>query len=190
MLAGMSSTNVSGMTTRELDLDGVDLFVLAGPTGAGKTTLLVDAMMLALYGTVPRYDDRRLVAPVIHQGANEGRVRLTFTVASRTFTATRVVRRTKAGATTKEARLEEVTGGGSTVLAGAADEVTAAVEGLIGLTFEQFCRSVVLPQGAFDRFLFAKPADRADLLVFDLDPGERADLVAPAASCTTPWLSW
>ena len=48
-----------------LDLAGVDLFALSGPTGAGKTTLLVDAMMLALYGTVPRYDDRRLVAPII-----------------------------------------------------------------------------------------------------------------------------
>jgi DNA repair protein SbcC/Rad50 len=78
-----------------LDLTGVDLFALSGPTGAGKTTLLVDGMMLALYGTIPRYDDRRLVAPAISQGANEGRVRLTFSVSGRTFTATRVVRRTK-----------------------------------------------------------------------------------------------
>lgn len=154
-----------------LDLDGVDLFVLSGPTGAGKTTLLVDAMTLALYGTVPRYDDRRLVAPVISQGANEGRVRFTFAVDGRTWAATRVVRRTKQGATTKEARLEDVTGGGSVVRAGTADEVTSAVGRLLGLSFDQFCRSVILPQGAFDRFLFAKPADRADLLVQLLDLG-------------------
>jgi DNA repair protein SbcC/Rad50 len=160
----------------ELDLAGVDLFVLSGPTGAGKTTLLIDAMALALYGTVPRYEDRRLVAPIISQGANEGRVRLTFGVGGRTFTATRVVRRTKQGATTKEARLEEVTGGGSTVHAGTADEVSAAVGGLLGLTFDQFCRSVVLPQGAFDRFLFAKPAERADLLIQLLDLGVHEEI--------------
>jgi DNA repair protein SbcC/Rad50 len=171
-----------------LDLTGVDLFALSGPTGAGKTTLLVDGMMLALYGTIPRYDDRRLVAPAISQGANEGRVRLTFSVAGRTFTATRVVRRTKqGGATTKEARLEEVTDGGSVVHAGNADEVTAAVGALLGLSFDQFCRSVVLPQGAFDRFLFAKPAERGDLLLQLLDlrlheeVGRRARLVATDA---------
>jgi DNA repair protein SbcC/Rad50 len=153
----------------EMDLTGVDLFALSGPTGAGKTTLLVDAMMLALYGTVPRYEDRRMVAPVITQGANEGRVRLTFSVGARTYTATRVVRRTKQGATTKEARLEEITGGGSVTRAGSADEVSEAVVSLLGLTFDQFCRSVVLPQGAFDRFLFAKPAERGDLLLQLLD---------------------
>ncbi|MEX1163140.1 MAG: SMC family ATPase [Nitriliruptor sp.] len=172
----------------ELDLAGVDLFALSGPTGAGKTTLLVDAMMLALYGTVPRYDDRRLVAPAITQGANEGRVRLTFSVGSRTFTATRVIRRTKQGATTKEARLEEITGGGSVVRAGSADEVSSEVERLLGLSFDQFCRSVVLPQGAFDRFLFAKPAERGDLLLQLLDlrlhdeVGRRARLTATAAA--------
>jgi DNA repair protein SbcC/Rad50 len=171
-----------------LDLTGVDLFALSGPTGAGKTTLLVDGMMLALYGTIPRYDDRRLVAPAISQGANEGRVRLTFSVGGRTFTATRVVRRTKqGGATTKEARLEEITDGGSVVHAGNADEVTAAVGSLLGLSFDQFCRSVVLPQGAFDRFLFAKPAERGDLLLQLLDlrlheeVGRRARLVATDA---------
>ncbi|MEX1177200.1 MAG: SMC family ATPase [Nitriliruptor sp.] len=171
-----------------LDLAGVDLFALSGPTGAGKTTLLVDAMMLALYGTIPRYDDRRLVAPAITQGANEGRVRLTFSVGERTFTATRVIRRTKQGATTKEARLEETTGGGSVVRAGSADEVSTAVESLLGLSFDQFCRSVVLPQGAFDRFLFARPAERGDLLLQLLDlrlhdeVGRRARLAATAAA--------
>ncbi|WP_052667052.1 AAA family ATPase [Nitriliruptor alkaliphilus] len=172
----------------ELDLAGVDLFALSGPTGAGKTTLMVDAMMLALYGTVPRYEDRRMVAPVITQGANEGRVRLTFSVGNRTFTATRVVRRTKQGATTKEARLEETTGGGSVVRAGSADEVSDAVASLLGLSFDQFCRSVVLPQGAFDRFLFAKPAERGDLLLQLLDlrlheeVGKRARVEATQAS--------
>lgn len=154
----------------DVGLADTDLFVLSGPTGAGKTTI-VESAVFALFGTVPRYDDRRLVAPVINQNRNEARVRLTFAVGDRTFQATRVVRRRDGGATTKEARLEEVTDGGHRTLAGTADELTEAVEDLLGLTFEQFTRSVVLPQGAFDRFLFAKPSDRADLLVQLLDLG-------------------
>jgi DNA repair protein SbcC/Rad50 len=153
-----------------VDLTDTDLFVLSGATGSGKTTI-VEAVVFACYGSVPRYDDRRLVAPVINQGRNEARVRVTFTADGRTYQATRVVRRTKQGATTKEARLEDVTDGGARTLAGNADELTVAVTDLVGLSFEQFTRSVVLPQGAFDRFLFARPAERADLLVQLLDLG-------------------
>jgi DNA repair protein SbcC/Rad50 len=167
-----------------VDLADTDLFVLSGPTGSGKTTV-IEAAVFALYGSVPRYDDRRLVAPVINQGRNEARVRLTFTVAGRTFQATRVVRRTKQGATTKEARLEDVTDGSTVTLAGNADELTTAVGRLIGLSFEQFTRSVVLPQGAFDRFLFAKPADRADLLVQLLDLGVYEDVGKRARALAT-----
>src|SRR4051812_49562624 len=48
----------------EVDLDAAGrdgLFLLWGPTGAGKTTLL-DAVVFALYGTVPgaRGEERRL----------------------------------------------------------------------------------------------------------------------------------
>jgi DNA repair protein SbcC/Rad50 len=170
--------------TAHVDLTETDLFVLSGATGSGKTTI-VESAVFALYGSVPRYDDRRLVAPVINQSRNEARVRLTFAVSGRTYQATRVVRRTKQGATTKEARLEDVTDGGLRTIAGNADELTAAVGGLVGLTFEQFTRSVVLPQGAFDRFLFAKPADRADLLVQLLDLGVYEDVGKRARSLAT-----
>jgi exonuclease SbcC len=50
--------------TAEVDFDEVGrdgLFLLWGPTGAGKTTLL-DAVVFALYGTVPgaRGEEKRL----------------------------------------------------------------------------------------------------------------------------------
>ncbi len=51
------------------------------------------------------------------------------------------------------------------MLAGTADEVTAAVTDLLGLTFEHFITCVSLPQGQFARFLHDKPASRQDLLV-------------------------
>ena len=151
-----------------LDFTDVDLFVLSGPTGAGKSSI-IDAMTFALYGSVPRYDNKNLVAPVISQGQLEARVQLDFTVGDDHYRAIRVVRRTKAGATTKEARLERVTPADTVTLAGTADELTAAVESLLGLTFDHFTTCVVLPQGAFQAFMHAKPKERQDLLIELLD---------------------
>jgi exonuclease SbcC len=163
-------------TPTVVDFASADLFALVGPTGAGKTSI-IDAITFALYGSVPRLDDRRAVAPVVSQNLNEARVRLDFTVDGEQHTAVRVVRATKSGgATTKEARLQR----GDEVLAGAADEVTAAVTELLGLTFEHFTTCVSLPQGQFARFLHDKPRSRQDLLVRLLDLG-LYDRVASAA---------
>jgi exonuclease SbcC len=139
---------------------GCDLFAFTGPTGAGKSSL-IDAMLFALYGSVPRHD-LKTVAPLIAQGELQARVRLDFRVGDATYTAVRVVSRVKdGGATTKEARLERNGSG----LAGNARELNAAVEKLLGLDFNQFTTCVVLPQGEFARFLHEKPADRQELLV-------------------------
>ena len=125
-------------------------------------------MVFALYGSVPRYGDRRLVAPAISQGAAEARVRLDFTVDDRTYVAVRIVRRTRTGATTKEARLETADG---ELLAGNEKELGQAVERLLGLEYDHFCKCVVLPQGRFAEFLHDKPEARQELLVELLDLG-------------------
>jgi exonuclease SbcC len=109
-----------------IDFTDSDLFVLVGPTGAGKSTV-IDALIFALYGSVPRYGDRRLVAPVINQGRVEAKVRLDFVVGGLTYTAARVVRRTATGATTREARLERTSGGQTHTLAGNEKELTEQV---------------------------------------------------------------
>jgi exonuclease SbcC len=149
-----------------VDFADTELFALTGPTGSGKTSVL-DAIVFALYGTVPRLGDQRQVAPIIAQGMAEARVRLDFTVGTEEYTATRVVRRTKTGANTAEARLEHA----GDVLAGSADEVTASVAELLGLSYEHYTKCVMLPQGEFARFLHDKPKDRQDLLVTLLDLG-------------------
>ncbi len=150
-----------------VDFTGADFFALVGPTGSGKSSVL-DAICFALYGIVPRYDDDRLVAPSITQGANEARVSLTFELGGSQYVATRIVRRTKTGgATTKEARLEC----DGEVLAGDAKGMNEAVAELIGLPFRHFTRCVILPQGEFAQFLHDKPSDRQDLLVKLLDLG-------------------
>ncbi len=149
----------------ELGFEDCDLFAFTGPTGSGKSSL-VDAMVFALYGSVPRYG-KRGVAPVVTQGRLQGRVRLVFTLGAHEYTAVRSVRLDARKRVNQEARLER----GDQVLAGSPPEVTEAVEALIGLDFDQFTKCVVLPQGEFDGFLHAKPADRQGLLVALLDLG-------------------
>ncbi|MDQ3784171.1 MAG: SMC family ATPase [Actinomycetota bacterium] len=149
-----------------IDFEGVDYFALVGATGSGKSTI-IDAICFALYGSVPRYDNRNLVAPAISQNLLEARVRFDFLLEDVAYTAIRVIRRTAKGATTKEARLQR----GEEVLAGTADEVSHCAHELLGLPFEHFTRCVVLPQGEFSRFLHDKPGDRQDLLVELLNLG-------------------
>ncbi len=97
-----------------------------------------------------------LVGPVVAARRAEARVRLDFSVAGVRHTAVRVVKRTARGASTRDARLER----GDEVLAADPKGLTHEVERLLGLSFDDFTKCVVLPQGEFARFLHDKPAVR------------------------------
>lgn len=60
----------------------------------------------------------------------------------------------------------------SEVLAKGVKGVTAKVKELTGLDFDNFCRSVLLPQGRFEKFLTAKARERAALLEALTDPAK------------------
>ena len=142
-----------------VDFDDVELAAFVGPTGSGKSTI-IDGITFALFGLVARYDGRRVVAPVINQMVEEARVSLEFEVDSKRYTAVRVATRTDNGATTREARLER----DREVLAGRPSEMGFAVTNVLGLDFDRFTKTVVLPQGRFATFLHDKPPDRQEFL--------------------------
>jgi DNA repair protein SbcC/Rad50 len=166
-----------------VDFTDADFFALTGPTGSGKSTIL-DAICFALYGTVPRWGDRRAIANALAPSCTEARVRLVFESAGARYVLTRVIRRDgKGNVATKGAAMELLPPGfdltrfdsGLTgedlgeVVAGTPSEVDDAVQQIIGLPYEQFTKCVVLPQGEFAAFLHAKPADRQRILVNLLD---------------------
>lgn len=143
----------------EVDFDGVDFFSITGPTGSGKSSL-VDAMIFALYGRVPRLGGNA-VAPVITAGTDRARVRFFFEVDDVVYDATRMAQRTPSGgANVKEARLQK----GEEVIADGPGDVSTEVEHILRLGFEDFTRTVVLPQGDFARFLEATKSERQGLL--------------------------
>lgn len=146
-----------------IDFTDSDFFALVGPTGSGKSTV-IDAVCFALYGSVPRYEDKRLTRYVVTLGASESRVSLTFELEAKAYVATRVVRRAANGnVSTKEARLECIDP--SEVLAGDVGDMNSAVVGLLRLDFDDFTKCVVLPQGEFAQFLRAKGDERRALLI-------------------------
>ena len=149
-----------------VDFDGHELLAFTGPTGAGKSSI-IDGIAFALFGSVARYGNEKLIAPIVNTMSTEARVRLDFSLGNDVYTAVRVIRRTATGgASTKEARLEHAGSDADevTVLAGTAAEVTTEVEALLGLSFGQFTKTIVLPQGDFARFLTETSGDRQALL--------------------------
>jgi DNA repair protein SbcC/Rad50 len=155
-----------------VDFRDADFFALVGPTGAGKSTV-VDAIVFALYGSVPRWDNRRAVEWALAPTAGRGLVRLVFDAGGSRYVASRDLRRAaRGGVTVRNARLERLadpagtgaTGERSDVIA-ADSEVSAAVERLLGLSYDHFVRCVILPQGDFARFLHSTAKERQDTLV-------------------------
>lgn len=143
-----------------LRFDDCDLFVLTGRTGSGKSSV-IDALTFALYGSISRLDNAGAVAPVINQSSIRARVSLTFMAGSHRYTLTREVSRKSS----TKAALER----DDVPVAASVREVDREIESLLGLSFEQFTKSVVLPQGDFAEFLHANTKDRQDLLVKLLD---------------------
>ena len=150
------------------------LFVITGPTGAGKSSLL-DAMIWALYGQVPRVGaaTRQLVT----HGEKSMAVRFDFTALGETY---RVSRHAPGGI---GARMERLTESGEWhPLADRSREVTARVTQLLGLDYQTFTKTIVLPQGAFDSFLRGDERDRRAILtrLLGLDTYEEAGRAARA----------
>lgn len=163
-------------TTQEVDFDALSsagLFLLHGPTGAGKTSVL-DAVCYGLYGAVPgarqspgtslRSDHAPADLPT--------EVRLELTVGGRRLEVTRSPaqprpKRRGGGFTTEKAQSllrEHDPVKGWQALSRSHQEIGEEIGRLIGMSREQFCQVVLLPQGDFARFLRADAEARGKLL--------------------------
>ncbi|MFI9628039.1 AAA family ATPase [Streptomyces sp. NPDC052042] len=162
--------------TQHIDFDALSsagLFLLHGPTGAGKTSVL-DAVCYALYGSVPgarqtpgaslRSDHAPADVPT--------EVTLELTVGGRRLEVARRPAQPRPkkkgdGFTTEKAqsRLREYAPErGWRSLSRSHQEIGEEITRLIGMSRDQFCQVVLLPQGDFARFLRADAEVRGRLL--------------------------
>ncbi|MFD0270553.1 AAA family ATPase [Streptomyces sp. NPDC127106] len=160
---------------QEIDFDALSaagIFLLHGPTGAGKTSVL-DAVCFALYGSVPgaRQAPGTSLRSDHAAPATPTEVTLELTAGGRRLEITRRPEQDRpkkrgTGTTKDKAQswLREHDGGQWTALSRSHQEIGEEVEQLLGMSREQFCQVVLLPQGEFARFLRADEQARSRLL--------------------------
>ncbi|MER7895231.1 SMC family ATPase [Streptomyces sp. NPDC096046] len=177
--------------TQTVDFDELStagLFLLHGPTGAGKTSVL-DAVCYALYGSVPGARQGGGQGTTLRSDhaapATRTEVALELTVAGRRLELTRQPpwerpKKRGTGTTLDKAqtwlREYDPTAGAWKDLSRSHQEIGEEITQLLGMSREQFCQVVLLPQGDFARFLRADAEARGKLLGRLFDTRRFADV--------------
>ncbi|MDE5877642.1 MAG: AAA family ATPase [Muribaculaceae bacterium] len=162
-------------------LADAEVFLITGRTGAGKSTIL-DAICLALYADTPRLDnslmqgtvepasqgDVKLSDPrvMLRRNTGEGYVELDFTgsdgVEYRAWWGVARARKKPTGKLQgREWRLTRLDSG---IVYSKVADIKAVMTDAIGLDFQQFCRTTMLAQGDFTRFLNSRDEDKSAIL--------------------------
>ncbi|MDR0348710.1 MAG: AAA family ATPase [Tannerella sp.] len=157
------------------------IFVITGPTGAGKSTIL-DALCLALFDNAPRLNRAEQLKiedghqdhitlkdcrNILRKGASEGYAEVDFIALNGDkYRSQWTVRRARGRADgvlqNTSIRLENLSA--SSEEQGAKKDLLNRITAIIGLTFDQFTRAILLAQGDFAAFLKARQSEKAELL--------------------------
>lgn len=163
-------------------LNSAGIFAISGPTGSGKSTIL-DALCLALYDKTPRFNataesayisdagDEEInqsdVRNILRRGSSEGFAEVEFiAVDGDRYLSNWSVKRARNDATGKlqAQRISVSNLDRDEELQGTKTELLSQLTRLIGLSYEQFTRTVLLAQNDFATFLKSKENAKAELL--------------------------
>ncbi|NED95578.1 SMC family ATPase [Phytoactinopolyspora alkaliphila] len=156
------------------ELTAGGLFLLDGPTGAGKSTI-IDAVVFALYGQVAGGNSSKYRLVSDHRDlGTEPFVDLVFETGRGVYRVRRTPeyqrpKKRGEGTVTQQASVKLWRGTSPAGVAGdplstRAGEADDEIRDALGLSREQFVKTVVLPQGEFARFLQSRSDERRDIL--------------------------
>lgn len=157
-----------------------EVFLITGKTGSGKSTIL-DAICLALFANTPRLagtqmqggtkDGEADVAikdprQLMRRNTGEAFVSLTFTGSNDVHYEAKwsVARARKKVNGNIQSKTWQLTNLDSKVVHTKDNDIKDEIQTAIGLDFGQFCRTTLLAQGEFTRFLNSKDDDKAEIL--------------------------
>lgn len=161
-------------------LSSSELFLITGKTGSGKSTIL-DAISLALYGTTPRLKNTNMEGKsmdgsdeegvstkdprqLLRRGEWEGFVELIFKGNNEVnykvrWSICRAWKKAEGNLQKKKWLLTRLDNNVSYE-----KDIEEEIRQATGLDFEQFCRTTMLAQGEFTRFLDSKDEDKTGIL--------------------------
>ncbi|MBJ7881752.1 AAA family ATPase [Gelidibacter salicanalis] len=143
------------------------LFAITGPTGSGKSTLL-DVITLALYNKVPRIGaiSKSVIdgeGGIMTRNAQDCYAEVEYIVKGKIYRSHWSIERNRNDNLNdrKQEIIDVVTG---VIIESGKASVPAKNEELIGLSYDQFVKAMVLSQGQFSKLLKAKRDERNKLL--------------------------
>jgi exonuclease SbcC len=137
------------------------LFAITGKTGAGKSSIL-DAISLALYGKTPRVEISGNENAVMTRGEKDCYSEIIFEVAGETWKSSWKQERTRTGNLKPVVR--QISDSNNKIIADQLRACDTRIVEILGLTFDQFTKVILLAQGSFAAFLEADKNDKGALL--------------------------
>lgn len=193
-LKRLTIKNIGSITSKTIDfeaepLKSASLFLISGPTGSGKSIIL-DCICLALYGKAARLvktrsndkyydtsfncsqdgsislDDPR---QLVRRGTVNALAELVFTgIDGVEYTASWSVSRGERAKLDQRLSTEKrkITSADGSVCFTKIAEVDKFIQSprVIGMKFDEFCRTCILTQGEFTKFIDSKTEDKASIL--------------------------
>lgn len=162
-------------------LKSAGLFAITGSTGAGKSTIL-DALCLALFDDTPRFKNagngeiidssgktvtQKNSANILRKGTGEGYAEVDFVALNGMIYRSKwsIKRaRTKPDGALQNSDISLLNVTNNTHCQGTKTELLIEITRIIGLSFSQFTRAVLLAQGDFATFMKANDSDKAEIL--------------------------